>query len=199
MPGVIRTRVGYAGGRTAQPTYDHIGDHSETVEIDYDPALISYADLLEVFWNSHNPAQPAGPRQYMAAVFHRNPEQEALARASYDRIRARLGVRIFTQILPYSGFHLAEEYHQKYRLQQEPLLLKEIRVYYPEERGFVDSTAAARLNAYVSGQGTPGQFEADIGRLGLSPKGEIRLRGIFDGYHRRQAAALIRATAGPRP
>lgn len=185
MPGIIRTRVGYAGGRTTRPTYDHIGDHSETLEIDYDPGRISYADLLEVFWNSHNPVEPSGSRQYMAAVFYHDPGQEALARASYARVRARLGVRIFTQILPHTGFHLAEEYHQKYRLQHEPLLLQEIRAYYPEARDFVDSTAAARLNAYVSGQGKPEQFEAEIGRLGLSSRGQTRLREIFAWYRRR--------------
>ena len=85
IEGVIRTRVGYAGGRLKAPTYTHIGDHTETVQVDYDPAQITYAELLEVFWQGHNPRSRPYSRQYMAAVFYHNQEQKELAFHRYSR------------------------------------------------------------------------------------------------------------------
>jgi len=70
--GVVRTRVGYTGGSTKNPTYHSLGDHTETVQIDYDPTQISFEELLDVFWDSHRPTQRAWSRQYMAAVFFHN-------------------------------------------------------------------------------------------------------------------------------
>src|SRR6056297_3828024 len=68
LEGVIRTRVGYAGGSTEGPTYKMIGDHTETIEIDYDPAVISYRELLEIFFDSHNPYSQSYSRQYASLI-----------------------------------------------------------------------------------------------------------------------------------
>ena len=78
-PGVVRTRVGYAGGQTANPTYYNMGDHIETIQIDYDPEVIEYEKLLNIFWKSHNPHTPGWLRQYMSAIFHHNDQQEQFA------------------------------------------------------------------------------------------------------------------------
>ncbi|MDZ7761250.1 MAG: peptide-methionine (S)-S-oxide reductase [Desulfovermiculus sp.] len=67
---MVRTRVGYSGGKKPNPTYHDLGDHTETLQVDYDPEAVSYPKLLEVFWESHSPEQSALSRQYMAAVFY---------------------------------------------------------------------------------------------------------------------------------
>lgn len=72
---MIRTRVGYAGGSKENPTYYSLGDHSETIQIDYDPTQISYGQLLEVFWNSHNPTYEPWSRQYMSIIFYHSEDR----------------------------------------------------------------------------------------------------------------------------
>lgn len=175
---MIRTRVGYAGGTKADPTYRSLGDHSETIQIDYDPTQISYQELLDVFWDSHAPTARPWSQQYASIIFYHDEEQKRLAEQSRDRQAADLGAPIFTEILPYAGFYLAEEYHQKYRLQQEPDLLQEFRTIYPDAEGFVNSTAVARVNGYVGGHGTLAALQAEIDALGLSPGTRAKLLEI---------------------
>lgn len=113
---MVRTRVGYAGGSTKDPTYYQIGDHSETVQIDYDPERISYEDLLDVFSASHSPTSRPWSSQYASLVLYHTDRQQRLASKSKERYEARTGRRIFTEIRQYSHFYLAEGYHQKYYL-----------------------------------------------------------------------------------
>ena len=75
----MRTRVGYSGGTKENPTYHDLGDHTETVQIDYDPTRVSYDKLLEIFWKSHNPRYQSRSRQYMIAVFYQDAEQKKRA------------------------------------------------------------------------------------------------------------------------
>ncbi len=125
VPGVLGTAVGYAGGRTEQPTYEDVcGDetgHAEVVEVEYDPARVSYDELLEVFWNNHNPTQlnrqgPDVGTQYRSAIFFHSPEQEASARASKERLEksGRFSRPVVTEVSPAPRFWRAEEYHQRY-------------------------------------------------------------------------------------
>jgi peptide-methionine (S)-S-oxide reductase len=172
---VVRTRVGYAGGSTPDPTYRNIGDHSETIQIDYDPTQISYQELLEVFWDSHSPTTRSWSRQYMSIIFYHNKEQKRLAEESRDREAAKVEGKIFTEIVPFSEFYLAEDYHQKYRLRGVPELLREYETLYPNLEDFVDSTAVARVNGYLGGHSTLVDLEAEIDDLGLSPAGSKRL------------------------
>lgn len=172
---MLRTRVGYAGGSKPNPTYYNLGDHSETVQIDYDPAQISYQDLLDVFWSSHTPAARPFSQQYASIIFYHNMEQKRLAEASRDREAARRGVSIYTEIVPFTEFYLAEAYHQKYRLQQTPDLFAEFRAIYPDDLDFVNSTAVARVNGYLGGYGTLEGLQAELDDLGLSPAAEERL------------------------
>lgn len=175
---MIRTRVGYAGGTKRNPTYYNLGDHSETIQIDYDPTHVSYRELLDIFWESHDPAARPWSRQYMAAVFTHNEEQRRLALETRDREAAKRGGRIYTRILPFSGFYLAEAYHQKYRLRHEPLFMKEFMAIYPDNEDFVNSTAATRVNGYVAGNGTCAALQRELNSLGLSPAGNKRLLDI---------------------
>jgi len=171
---VVRTRVGYAGGTKENPTYMNLGDHAETIQIDYDPTRVCYTDLLEIFWQSHDPTSRPYSRQYMSIIFYHNEEQRTLAEESRDREEARRGVPILTEIMPSSGFTLAEGYHQKYRLQQNPEFMEEFRAIYPDD-GWVDSTAAARVNGYLAGYGSQSELSAGLDSLGLSPEAGERL------------------------
>jgi peptide-methionine (S)-S-oxide reductase len=124
-PGVLSTRVGYTGGKTASPTYEDVctdrTGHAEAVEVTYDPAKVSYDDLLKIFWENHDPTtlNRQGPdvgTQYRSAIFYQNEAQHAAAIASRDALEAQHKFRrpIVTQIVPAEPFHPAEEYHQRY-------------------------------------------------------------------------------------
>jgi len=125
IPGVSGTRAGYTGGDSKNPTYkdvcsDRTG-HAEAVEVEYDPAKVSYEDLLNVFWENHDPTQlnrqgPDFGTQYRSAIFFHSPEQEQAAQASkQERERSGQFSRpIVTQIVPAVTFYEAEDYHQQY-------------------------------------------------------------------------------------
>lgn len=183
MLGVVRTRVGYAGGTTVDPTYHEIGDHSETLQLDYDPSATSYERLLEVFWQSHDPTQRAWSRQYMAAVFPHNDVQERLAVETRDRLPAARQSRISTQVVPASRFYQAEAYHQKYYLRQAPELMRVFEAVYPHTEDLIASTAAARVNGYLSGAGTAHALAMDIDGLGLTGPAAETLRRIVRRGH----------------
>ena len=171
MDGIIRTRVGYAGGETLYPTYGSMGDHSESIQIDYDPARISYEKLLEIFWQNHDPTYRAWRRQYMSAIFYHDEEQKRLALDTMAGEEERRNKKVQTEILPLGKFYLAEDYHQKYQLRQHRELMTEFKSIYPRAIDFINSTAAARVNGYVSGHGTPAGVKANLENLGLSDAG----------------------------
>ena len=125
LAGVTGTAVGYLGGSLKNPTYKDVctdtTGHAEVVQVEYDPAKVSFDDLLNVFWTNHDPTtlNRQGPdvgTQYRSAIFFHTPEQEAAARASKDSLQASSKFRrpIVTEITPASEFYRAEEYHQQY-------------------------------------------------------------------------------------
>ena len=131
-PGVVSTAVGYAGGSTPNPTYEEVctglTGHIEIVRVVFDPKKISYADLLQAFWEEHDPTQ--GYRQggdhgtqYRSAILTHGEAQQRAAEASRDAYQARLTAaglgRISTEIRPAPEFYFAEEYHQQY-LEKNP-------------------------------------------------------------------------------
>ena len=140
---------------------------------------------MNIFWESHNPAKRPWSQQYKPAIFYHNDEQRALALASRDRIAAKLPGKIYTEIIPYSEFYLAETYHQKYRLQQHRDLMEEFRASYPAAKDFIDSTAAARVNGYLSGYGSVDQLETELSSLGLSLRGSEKLKRTVSLMRRR--------------
>jgi peptide-methionine (S)-S-oxide reductase len=177
-PGVVRTRVGYAGGTKKDPNYYDLSDHTETIQIDYDPARISYRQLLDIFWATHHPEQRSLSRQYKSIIFYHNDEQKKLALETKAHQEAELGTSIYTEIVPLSDFYLAETYHQKYRLQLIPELMKEFNAIYPNAEDFINSTAAARVNGYINGYGTPETLQKELSSLGLSPAANKMLTDI---------------------
>ena len=148
--------------------------------MDYDPAVISYEQLLDVFWDSHNAAAPSWSTQYMSIIFTHDVEQKRLAAASRDREAARTNSTIATVIRPAGEFFPAEDYHQKFRLRSEREILRELAAIYPSERDLVNSTAAARINGYLDGYGTPADLKAELPALGLSLKAGERLTVIVN-------------------
>ncbi|MCI4433441.1 MAG: peptide-methionine (S)-S-oxide reductase MsrA [Nitrosopumilus sp.] len=123
--GVKSTQVGYIGGKLANPTYDEVctdkTGHAEAVQVEYDPSEISYDELLQVFWNNHDPTSlnRQGPDigiQYRSAIFFYNDEQKEIAQKSKDDLEksGKLQKSIATEIVPAPQFYKAEEYHQKY-------------------------------------------------------------------------------------
>jgi len=133
------------------PTYRHLGDHAETIEIKYDLSEITYAELLEVFWRSHDPRSRPWSRQYMSAIYYHNETQKRLALESYEREKSRAVGKIHTEIVPGSRFYGAEDYHQKYYLRQKKEVIGLLKGLYPSDEELVGSTAAARLNGYFGG------------------------------------------------
>jgi peptide-methionine (S)-S-oxide reductase len=125
IPGVLSTRVGYLGGTMQNPTYRDVCSgrtgHAEVVEVKYDPARLTYDDLLTVFWENHDPTtlNRQGPdvgEQYRSAIFYHDDEQKAAAEASKEE-RDRSGKYrrpIVTEITPAPAFYEAEDYHQQY-------------------------------------------------------------------------------------
>ncbi len=178
MKGVIRTRVGYAGGILENPTYHNLGDHSETIQIDYDPNQITYKELLNVFWKSHTPTYKAWSRQYMPAIFYHNEEQKQFALEIKAHEETRLNKKIYTEILSHTKFYLAEDYHQKYTLQNRKEFMREFKMIYPTAEDFVNSTAAARINGYLAGDGSYETLQAEVESLGLSGATKQKLLNI---------------------
>ena len=163
------------------PTYTKMGDHTETVQIDYDPSRISYSQLLDIFWQSHQPERSSWSRQYMNAVFYHNEGQRLLAEASRVTLVQKIGGTVKTKVVPLRSFTMAEDYHQKYLLKGHRELKDELTgIYYPSRRDLVDSTAAARLNGYAGGHGNKAQLSREIERLGLSTKGRKMLVELVD-------------------
>jgi peptide-methionine (S)-S-oxide reductase len=125
VQGVKATAVGYAGGDLKNPSYKDVCSdttgHAEVVQVEYDPEAVSYDDLLNVFWENHDPTtlNRQGPdigTQYRSVVFFHTPEQEEAARASKERLEksGRFRRPIVTQIEPAAEFWRAEDYHQQY-------------------------------------------------------------------------------------
>ncbi len=173
---MVRTRVGYCGGTLKDPTYHNLGDHSESIQVDYDPTKLTFNQILDRIWVSHNPCGSAWSRQYMSAIFYDGEEQKKAILASKARMEEKLGKAVKTAILPLDRFYLAEDYHQKYELRCNAELMKEFAAIYPDSKAFVNSTAAARVNSYIGGGGTKEQLKGEIDLLGLSEQGKKRLQ-----------------------
>jgi len=125
VKGVISATVGYTGGTAPNPSYQQVcggrTGHAEALQVEFDPSVVSYEELLDVFWSIHDPTTlnrqgpDMGP-QYRSAIFYHTPEQESAAKASKERLdkSGKLRRPVVTEITPASEFYRAEEYHQRY-------------------------------------------------------------------------------------
>ncbi len=167
--------MGYAGGRKTNPDYHNLGDHTEAVQVDYDPQRISYEHLLEIFWNSHTPDRRSWSTQYMNAIFYHDDRQQKAGEDSKAAMARKTGQTIRTKVVPLRSFNLAENYHQKYLLKRRSDLTAEMSRIYPLDGDFINSTAVARLNGYTGGNGNRLQLAREIDSLGLSDTGRHAL------------------------
>jgi len=150
VDGVVRTRVGYAGGTKPDPSYHSLGDHTEVLQVDFDPDVVTYRDLLKDIFRQHDPRTQPSKTQYQNVVFASTDTQRAAIEAVLSAI-GETPESIETRIEQLSRFYPAEDYHQKYRLRSESSFLSAF-----EEAGYADeeirdSPIAAKLNGYVAG------------------------------------------------
>lgn len=170
--------MGYSGGVAPDPTYRNIGDHTETLQVDFDPQKVSYQDLLKVFWSEHDPFMRPFSRQYISLAFYHDDDQKEQILKSINELEKAGGRKVVTEVLPYRAFYLAEDYHQKYRLKMFRDIMRDFSLHFDSNEELTDSTAAARLNGYVSGEGDLLQLEREIELLGLSQSAMDKLRKI---------------------
>ena len=167
---MVATRTGYAGGTLADPRYHLVGDHLEAVEVTYDPARISYEELLAVFWSSHPSAVGPGPSRTREAVLWADGEQRRLALASRRDAARREGEPVSTAVLPLGRFWPAEPMHQKFHLQRlAPRLVEEAAPSFGGLDALLATTAAARLNAWLGGFRNEAAIDEAAFELGLDP------------------------------
>jgi len=165
-PGILRTRVGFAGGTKENPTYRSLGDHTETVLLEFDADETNYSDLLDIFWANHDPTTIC-PRQYMSAIFYHSDQQKTLAEKSMEEAQQKkFRKKITTLILPAGVFYDAENYHQKFLLRKHQWLLNALHLNDDEE--LKRSPVAARINGYVGGYGNEAAFELERPRLNIN-------------------------------
>ncbi|RZC66611.1 hypothetical protein C5167_010299 [Papaver somniferum] len=154
LNGVVKTTVGYAGGAKTNPEFRSLGDHAESVQIEYDPRSIGFKQLLDVFWSSHDSRQvfgqgPDAGNQYRSMIFTSGPEEARLASVSKEREQTKSRSSIVTtQIQQLGTFYPAEPEHQKFELKRNHFLLQLIGNL-PEEE-LEKSSLAAKLNGYAA-------------------------------------------------
>ncbi len=148
--GVVRTRVGYAGGTKPDPSYEAIGDHTEVVQVEHDPDRISFTDLLAWAFSEHAPRHQPEKRQYQNIVFTETPAQRKQLRRFLEDSEWDRG-DIATRIERLEAFTLAEDYHQKFRLRGTRWITDAFEEAGYDAAAVRESPAAAKLNAHVAG------------------------------------------------
>lgn len=182
LPGVINTVVGYAGGSTLSPTYRNIGNHTETVEIIFDPAILSFEELMQIFWQSHDAAKDRfyKERQYISlAIFEKEKHMKAAEKIKQAE-EERCGKELYTEFQLKSLFYPAETHHQKYFLRRFKKALETVQTLFPDEETFNCSTIAARLNGFVRENGSLPEIKAEIKNWGLAEEDYQRLMETVD-------------------
>lgn len=167
MEGIWRTRVGYTGGTKVNPTYHALGNHTEALQVDFDPQQISFEDVINLVWKSHNPISAPRRSQYKSAIWFADELQLQIIESTMKPLEERFGQKLTTEVLPLEAFYNAEDYHQKYSLQHHDSVMKLFRQVYPQFGDFNDSTAAARLNGFSAGYGQKSLFETEKSLYGF--------------------------------
>lgn len=150
MDGVVRTRVGYAGGTTIDPTYHSLGDHTEVFQVEFDPDTISYRDLLGQVFHSHDPQHQTRKTQYQNIVFAATEDQRVVLN-EFLTARGLTAEGIGTRIEQLSRFYPAEDYHQKYTLRSVTSFMEAFEAAGYGDEELHESPIAAKLNGYAAG------------------------------------------------
>ena len=146
--GVWRTVVGYSGGKYENPSYENLGDHVESVMVEYDPLALSYGQLLDIFLNCCVYMDNM-PSQVISHIFVKNEFEKRLAQAAVARHELRAGCENRVKVTMHKNFYKAEGWCQKYFLRMLPPLIDELRLIYQNEERLIQSTLAARLNGIL--------------------------------------------------
>ncbi len=173
---MYRTRVGYTGGSTLDPTYQDLADHTESLQIDFDRTVVSYEELLDLFFDYHSPYSAPYSVQYKSTIFYANEIQRLAAEKKKAALEEEKGTTVYTDILPLETFYLAEAYHQKYYLRKVTLVAQELEAKYPTLEAFLDAPSVTMLNGYVWGCGTIYQLLQDLPSFELSSAAEELLK-----------------------
>lgn len=183
-PGVVRSRVGYMGGVVPNPTYKAIADYTETTQIEFDPTIVTYEDLLQMFWDGHNAFRPAST-QYSSFIFVHDEEQRAAAQASYEAAQKEHGQKPATVIREATDFYTGEFYHTHYYIQRYRELTAALAAVDGIDDlsscsvdAFSDSPVVSKMNAYVGGFGSRRQMEEDIKTLRVPDSVADDLRAV---------------------
>ena len=125
-----------------------MGNHTESLQIDFALDEISFSQIAQLFWKSHNPCGRPFSRQYMSAIWYHDSDQQQTLLEQRDELQKSNGA-LTTPVEQLQTFYLAEDYHQKYRLQNYPDAMQRFETWYPDFTDFINSTAAARLNGLI--------------------------------------------------
>ena len=158
------------------PTYRRMGDHTESLQIDFDPTVISYEQLLRVFWSSHDTTRRTSG-QYMKAIWFHDEDQRAAAEASCRDWEANTCKKVQTPILQFTTFTMAEDYHQKFFLRRQKKLMSLIGSF-SSQKEFACSTLTTKLNGFVGSSNVADRLERQLPTLQLSPPVATELRRI---------------------
>jgi hypothetical protein len=162
-----------------------MGDHSETIQVDYNPGKVSYQRLLDIFWESHSPTSKVWSQQYMNFIFTHNREQEQLAHNTWIEVQEKATGKVSTEIMLYKGFYLAEDHHQKHFLQGYYDLADVFKEIYPDFDEFLNSTTIARVNGYIGGYGSLSSVKKEIDMLEISSEKKKKLKKLVSSKDRR--------------
>ncbi|KAI6242801.1 Peptide-methionine (S)-S-oxide reductase [Aphelenchoides fujianensis] len=146
IDGVLNTRVGYAGGTTKNPTYTSIGDHTEVTELSFDESVVGYKELVHFFFDHHDSTVPH-KAQYRSLILWTDEEQKKVAEAILEDIKKQQK-NVQTKVEKLDVFYEAEGYHQKYWLQSQKRIVKELGL---KESELATSQLATKLNAFLAG------------------------------------------------
>ncbi|WP_245853118.1 peptide-methionine (S)-S-oxide reductase [Natrinema ejinorense] len=150
LDGVVRTRVGYAGGRKPDPSYEVIGDHTEVVQFEYDPEQLSFDELLDRTFDEHNPSQQSGKRQYQNILFTETAEQHEQLRSYLDASECSRE-QLNTRLEDLDRFHVAEDSHQTFHLRGKRWITDAFAKADYDDGAIREPPAAAKLNANAAG------------------------------------------------
>jgi peptide-methionine (S)-S-oxide reductase len=153
LPGITRTRTGFAGGTTDNPHTRHAGDHTEVVDIEFDPEIVSLETILNVFWSSHNPVNINNYRErlYQSLVLYRDPAQREVIQAVMKSREERGNGMPDTEVASYAGFYPSEARNQKFYLKRFPDAIAKLKTLFAADEELADSMLAARLNGLAKG------------------------------------------------
>lgn len=140
-----------------------MGDHSECLQLEFDPKEITYKEVVDTFWSNHNPMRSSyRGRQYMSILFYHDDLQKQISLQRKKKWEKELNGTIVTEMLPFSSFYLAEDRHQKYFLKRWPHAVEALTRLYPSHEELINSTLAARLNGFVKGYGSLNNIKQEI-------------------------------------